>query len=127
MRPGCMNKSTAELAVRRDFVNSLVFLLYAVLVAIVSLRPMSGASIDPWDKVLHFIVYAVFAVLGYQALKKGRRYFYVCLGIIAYGALIEVAQSYMPGRVMSGYDLLANTLGVVFGAVIVSRLGPDAR
>jgi VanZ family protein len=40
---------------------------------------------------------------------------------IAYGGLLEVAQSYMPGRVMSGYDFMANTLGVVLGAVVVSR------
>ncbi len=116
-----MNKSPTELDVRRGFVNSLVFVFYGVLVAFLSLRPMSGATIEPWDKVLHFVIYAVFAVLGYQALKEGRRYFYVCLGIIAYSALIEVAQSYMPGRVMSGYDLLANTVGVVFGAVVVRR------
>jgi VanZ family protein len=127
MRPGCMNKSPTELDVRRGFVNSLVFVFYAVLVAFVSLRPMSGATIEPWDKVLHLVIYAVFAVLGYQALKEGRRYFYVCLGIIAYSALIEVGQSYMPGRVMSGYDFLANTVGVVFGAVVVRRVRSDVR
>ena len=127
MRPGCMNKIPTELDVRRGLVNSLVLVFYAVLVAFSSLRPMSGATIEPWDKVLHFVVYAVFAVLGYQVIKEGRRYFYVCLGIIVYGALIEVAQSYMPGRVMSGYDFLANTVGVVFGALVVRRVRSAVR
>ena len=57
MRPGCMNKSPVELDIRGGFVNSLVFVVYAVLVAFVSLRPMSGSTIDPWDKVLHFVTY----------------------------------------------------------------------
>ena len=54
-------------------------------------------------------------------LRTKSYYLYVCLGIIAYGGLMELAQSYTPGRMMSGYDFLANTLGVVLGAIIVNR------
>jgi VanZ family protein len=105
--------------IREILLNTLVLLVYAVLVAFVSLSPSSGASAEHWDKVLHLVTYAVFAAIGYGAIKEGRRYFFVCLGIIVYSGLIEVAQSYMPGRVMSGYDLLANAVGVVIGAGIM--------
>ena len=105
----------------RDLMSTVVFILYAGVVAFVSLRPGMGSGVEHLDKVTHLLVYYIFAVLGYRALKGGRNYTYVCLGIIAYGGLLEVVQSYMPGRIMSGYDFMANTLGVVLGAVVVSR------
>jgi VanZ family protein len=34
---------------------------------------------------------------------------------VLYGALLEGLQAFVPGRFMSGADLLANTLGVLLG------------
>ena len=104
--------------------NSLVFILYAGIVTFASLRPGIGGGIEHMDKLTHLLAYYIFAVLGYRILKARGYYLYVCLGIIAYGGLMEVAQSYMPGRDMSGYDFLANTLGVVLGAVVVNLRHP---
>ena len=101
--------------------NTLVLIFYAVLVAFVSLSPGSGASTEHWDKVLHLITYAVFAALGYHAIKEGRGYLFLCLGIVVYSGLIELAQSYIPGRVMSGYDIVANAVGVAIGAGIMRQ------
>ena len=61
------------------------------------------------------------AVLGYRALANKAYYLYLCLGIVAYGALMEIGQSWIPGRQMSAYDFLANTLGVVLGAAVAAR------
>ena len=99
--------------------NILIFAVYAVAIAFVSLSPSSGVSGEHWDKVLHLITYAVFAGLGYRMIKEGRGYLLLCLGIIVYSGLIEVAQSYIPGRVMSGYDILANAAGVAIGAGVM--------
>ena len=101
--------------------NMLVLIVYAVLVAFVSLSPGSGASAEHWDKVLHLITYAVFAALGYRAIKEKRGYLILCVAIIVYSGLIELAQSYIPGRVMSGYDILANAAGVAIGAGIAKQ------
>ena len=101
--------------------QSAIFFVYAILVAYISLRQGGGASIDPWDKLLHLLVYYVFSVFGYRATRDGRGYWLVCLGIIAYGGLLELAQSYTPGRHMSAADMLANTLGVLLGAMVVKR------
>lgn len=101
--------------------QNLIFLAYAGIVALTSLRPGGDTSIDPLDKVVHLLVYYIFAVFGYRALRDKRYYPYLCLGIIAYGGLLELGQSYIPGRDMSGYDLLANTLGVLLGAAVVTR------
>lgn len=110
--------------------NAVVFVFYAAFVAVVSLRPASGASLEPWDKVFHLGTYAIFALLGYRVVREPREYFYLCVGIVAYGGLMEVGQSFMPGRVMSGYDFLANTLGVVLAGLVVrkvSRSGESGR
>jgi VanZ family protein len=101
--------------------HTLVFFCYTVLVAVLSLRPAGGPGIEHLDKLTHLLAYYIFAVLGYRMLNGGRYYLPLCLGIIAYGGLIEVAQSYMPTRLMSGYDLVANTVGVVLGAWVVKR------
>jgi len=110
------------LNVMRGIVNKVVFILYAVFIAFVSLRPMNSATLEPWDKVFHLILYGVFAVLGYRASKKPKQFLYICIAIVIYSGLMEVAQSFMPGRVMSAYDLLANTIGVVLGAVIAKKV-----
>jgi VanZ family protein len=60
-------------------------------------------------------------VLGYRILANKRHYLYMCLGIVAYSGLIELGQSYIPGREMSAFDLLANIVGVALGALVVNR------
>ena len=64
----------------------------------------------------------VWATLGFAAATESKQYLYVCIGIVAYGGMMEVAQSFMPGRMMSAYDFLANTLGVIVGALVVRRV-----
>lgn len=93
--------------------NRLIVFLYTIFVAVVSLSPGTGASIDPWDKLAHFGTYAIFTILVWGITGYGRRFIVACLCIVLYGGVIEIAQSFLPGRVMSGYDFLANTLGVL--------------
>ena len=76
--------------------STVVFILYAGIVAFASLRPGIDGGIEHLDKVTHLLVYYIFAVLGYRALKARSYYLYVCLGIIAYGGLLEVVQSHLP-------------------------------
>jgi VanZ family protein len=94
-------------------VNTVVVFLYTLFVAVVSLSPGTGSSIDPWDKLAHFGTYGIFTVLVWGITGYGRRFIVACLCIVLYGGIIEITQSFLPGRVMSGYDFLANTLGVV--------------
>lgn len=101
--------------------HAIIFAIYAGIVTVTSLRPGNDVNIDSMDKVVHFLVYYIFAVLGYRSLANKRYYLHMCLAIIAYGGLLELGQSYIPGRDMSGYDFLANALGVVLGAAVVTR------
>lgn len=90
-----------------------IFIAYAIGAAFFSLQPGSGVSLDPYDKVAHFLTYGVFAGLAYRMNLSFRRFIYVCVGIIVYGGALEYAQSYVPGRDMSTADLLANAMGVL--------------
>ena len=115
---------------RRDYLvkiimNTLIFVVYTVLVTYASVRPMDGGPLEPWDKVGHLAVYFLFALLGSRVARSQRHFLYLCAGIVIYGGLMEVVQSFLPGRVMSVYDVLANTLGVIVGAAIAKSLLRD--
>ena len=101
--------------------HTIVFIVYAGIVAVTSLSPGGNQSVEHLDKVVHLLVYYIFAVLGYRMLANKRHYLYMCLGIVAYSGLIELGQSYIPGREMSAFDLLANIVGVALGALVVNR------
>jgi VanZ family protein len=93
-----------------------------MLVAFVSLQPAGGSNIVPYDKVAHLITYGIFAALGHRMNLSGRHYVYVCIGIVAYSGVLEVAQSFVPGRELSAFDLLANTLGVALSALLYEKI-----
>jgi VanZ family protein len=101
--------------------HTIVFIVYAGIVAVASLYPGGDEGIEHLDKVVHLLVYYIFAVFGYRMLANKQYYLYLCLGIIIYSGLIELGQSYIPGREMSVFDLLANIVGVVLGAVVMNR------
>ncbi len=99
--------------------HAIALAIYSIIVAVTSLSPGGDARLDHLDKLVHLLVYYIFAVFAYRALNNKEYYTCTCLGIIAYSALLELGQSYVPGRHMSGYDLLANSLGVVLGAAVM--------
>lgn len=103
----------------RSSVKIAIFVFYGLLVSLASLAPGSSVPMEGWDKLLHFLTYGLFAILGSTIAGPSRTYLYVCIGIIVYSGLIEVGQSFIPGRFMSGYDLVANALGVMIGAIFV--------
>ncbi len=76
-----------------------------------------------FDKVIHFVEYAIFAVLFYRGLSyDGMRIRYLVLIIVVLtgtgvGALDEMYQSYIPGRDSSVLDLAADSAGIVFGLI----------
>ena len=103
--------------------NTAVFVGYALLVAFVSLRPPDeSSSVGSYDKAAHFFTYSVFATLAFRLYLSRRRRLFIYVAIVLYSGLMEVGQSFILGRDMSGLDFLANTLGVIFGALFCDRL-----
>lgn len=103
--------------------RTLTFVCYTGLVTFVSLLPAGGHLVGSYDKSAHLLIYAIFAALAHRLALSGRHYAYVCVGIIAYSGLLEVGQSFLPGREMSALDLLANILGVLMGGLACRALG----
>ena len=122
--PGLLN---TLLNVPRDSMNIFVFIIYTGFVTFASLRPMDSATLGDWDKVGHLVLYFIFALLGYRVVSNPRHYLYLCTGIVVYSGLMEVAQSFMPGRMMSAYDLLANAVGVAIAIIITKVLFISAK
>jgi VanZ family protein len=79
------------------------------------------------DKVVHFVEYAIFAVLYYRGLSYGgvrirlSAVIVVVLSGIGVAALDEMYQSYIPGRDSSAFDLAMDSAGIVAGTVIAVR------
>ncbi len=72
------------------------------------------------DKVFHFIEYSI---LGFFSVKCVRKPTWIwILLILIYGiffaGLDEYWQSFIPGRLSSQFDMLADISGIIFGSVL---------
>lgn len=69
------------------------------------------------DKLVHFGIFFVLSATLHKAFALPGRWSFLLLA--CYGLLIEVVQSYLPGRGSDIYDWLADSLGVLayFGIV----------
>jgi VanZ family protein len=90
-----------------------MFVAYGVVVAFYSLTPVDEGFINVWDKLLHFACYGLFALIAWWTATRAKTFYLLCTVVIAYSALMEVGQSFVPGRMMSGLDIVANALGVL--------------
>lgn len=78
------------------------------------------------DKIIHAFVYFILAVLLYFSfLKSGlRKYLLLITMIIAvsYGVSDELHQYYVPGRVASIGDVIADSFGALLGSFVAARV-----
>ena len=69
------------------------------------------------DKIAHFIAYFGVAFLGLAGFRTPRNEILFIVFCFILGASMEYAQSFVPGRMMSWADMIANSLGIL-GAVV---------
>jgi VanZ family protein len=105
---------TSRLRSPSSEVRPLWALLTLVLLAFVlwgSLVPAEAAAGGRYDKLQHFVAYALLAGSGLGALP--RRSMVVVAAVTLVGAVVEVLQAVLPlGRTGSALDLLADAGGV---------------
>ena len=113
------------LSVRPFFRFSLVVIYLLFILALSLLPPQDLPEIQLFngaDKVVHFMMYLIFSVLGCWALKAEENRTGIWLTIplaIGWGILMELIQLEMrAGRSFSWYDIQANTAGVAVGILI---------
>lgn len=108
----------AALAARRAW--RIVTALLVVTVCWLALTPTPPPTIDfGWDKLNHalaFTALAFSACLGHPASMRVRL-LWLC-ALLAFAGLIEVLQAFVPGRSSEWGDLLGDTVGIAFGAVL---------
>lgn len=98
----------------------LAFWISTLAVATLSLLPVAflpPQSFNVWDKAQHAGGFAVLALLGHAAYRH--HLWRLCIGLLAYGAAIELAQSATGWRYGDGMDLLADGIGIALGTVAV--------
>lgn len=94
--------------------GALALCMLAILV--LSLLPPSGLPTTGWDKSNHLLAFAVLALLSHGAWPG--RTLVALAGLLAYGGLIEVLQSFTPDRSADLTDLIADAIGLAAGAAI---------
>ena len=100
--------------------TKLQFYIGLGIISILSLLPGSAMPrLGSQDKVCHAIGYLMLFLsvsIGYNFRKWNLVKF---SGLFLYSILIEVAQFYIPNRTLSGFDMMANAIGLMIGWGIV--------
>jgi VanZ family protein len=84
-----------------------------VVLVLALMPPVPHMPTTGWDKANHLLAFAVLAWLGIHAYPQ--RMASVLSGLLAYGALIEILQSFTTYRSADWHDLWADGLGLVLG------------
>lgn len=109
---------------RLQFFGIAATVLLGIVIAVLTLAPVSSQDVPGSDKLHH--------VLGFAALAfplpfaRPRLAIPVALGVIAYGGMIELIQPYF-GRQAEWADFLADGLGAVLGAGLGALAGRRFR
>ena len=101
----------------RKFAKIAFFIGLITVIALSLLPHETTPEIGMWDKLNHALAYGVLAVLGGFGLEGWRSLLMVSIGLVVLGAGLELAQSVIPDRTGSTYDVLANFVGVAIGSV----------
>lgn len=105
-------------------------LAWALLIFLGSSIPSSkfpNLKIFDFDKLIHITIFFVFGLLVYRAStpRNGGTVFrwkraLIAIGVVVlYGAFDEIHQSFVPGRSLDKWDLLADSIGGCFAAIVI--------
>jgi VanZ family protein len=111
-------------AFRRPATWLLLWLLMVVAVVVASLLPARDLPPSPFsgfDKVEHFLTYAVLSAYAVMLFPRVRTQALVAAGLIALGIGLEFAQAALTdSRQADSADALANALGALAGLFVES-------
>jgi VanZ family protein len=131
--------------VRASPLARILFALYLLLIAYATLHPLEGWRghgispftylTAPWpryvstfDVAANILGYLPLGVLGvmalYPRLAGWRAFTVVALAATAASVLLEATQTYLPARIASNLDVLANAAGALLGAAIGTQIAP---
>ncbi|MCD6482952.1 MAG: VanZ family protein [Candidatus Aenigmarchaeota archaeon] len=97
----------------------LLFFIYLGLIFILSSIPIKIPYyffFDPRKLIFHFMEYSILGILSFLSIR--RRNTSIAFSI-AYGITDEIHQYFVPGRFFDIYDMFSDSIGSVFGVVLV--------
>ncbi len=74
------------------------------------------------DKIIHLMLFAMCAILALKAWHTTLKTWSIILLLLVFAGFTEIVQYLVPGRSMSLGDMLADTLGILVGALIFRGL-----
>ncbi|UII76967.1 VanZ family protein [Flagellimonas sp. HMM57] len=117
----------------KKHVFTILFISWASFITILSLFSFSGidtggVTIPYADKMVHFLFYLIFAILGCFFLRErtqggltiGKAVLSILFTAITYGIFIEVLQYMVTTDRMAEFgDIVANTIGAIAGVSLI--------
>lgn len=91
----------------------LALCICVLAIAYLAFAPLSQAPGTPFDKLNHFIAFAVLAWLADMAYPGRHLAKYRWALLLGYGLTIEVVQGFLPYRELSVADFAADALGIL--------------
>lgn len=95
--------------------NQLRLLFWVAVVVLFYLALMPADDVEPImlvsDKLAHFIAFLGLGIMGTWSYPQSK--LWIVLGLILYGAIIEVAQSLTASRAAEWADFIADSFGVL--------------
>ena len=112
-----MKELLAKLASQKRLFRAL-FVVFAVVIEYLATTSREIPLIaSVWDKANHAL--AFFALYGALALGFGLRFPLEFALLLAFGAQIEIVQSFIPNRDFSLLDVVADYVGIIAGFLFV--------
>jgi VanZ family protein len=98
--------------------------LLLVVISYLALSPVPPRGLDSgWDKLNHLLAFGALAFSAFFSVERPRtRWLAAPLALLAYGVLIELAQSQLPPRSADARDVLADALGIALGLAVAAAL-----
>jgi len=109
-----------------QYIRFVILIVYVGCIVALSLLPPQDLPKIPLfygaDKLIHFMMYFIFSLLGCWAVKteeNNKRILLILFVTIGWGIFMEIMQLEMhAGRSFSWLDELANATGVLIGIII---------
>ena len=103
-----------------------LFCLFVLILSVMPSRNFPKVEVTCIDKIVHFLLY--FSLVGAMffdnifckntTFQLKKLLFFLLFSII-FGAIIEIIQYFLPSRSAEWFDLLSNSLGAMFGVIVI--------
>lgn len=102
----------------------ILLAIWMIIVLVLSTMPSSAVSkasflgIPNLDKIAHFVMYFIFALLASLAFKLTN--WQIFFLVFCYGLLMECVQHYfLTNRYFEIFDIIANIIGTIVGIMLI--------